>query len=112
MGSFGDLNVVWGRFTERLLAPITSPATFDFGIDANGWIIGATVTILVALVFSERNPLGIANDPQAMALDELLELLTFLVGIAAAATMWMALHNVFFLPSDPDSGAKFFLALL
>ncbi len=112
IANFGDLNVVWSRFVQRVLAPFTSPEMFDFGIDSLGWIIGATATILVALVFSGRNPLGIASEAQAMALDELLELLTFLVGIAAAATMWMALHNVFFLPSDPDSGPKFFLALL
>lgn len=112
IASFGDLNIVWSRFTERLLAPFTSPGMFDFGIDSLGWIIGATATILVALVFSGRNPLGVASESQVMALDELLELLTFLVGIAAAATMWMALHNVFFLPADPDSGPKFFLALL
>ena len=112
VASFGDLNVVWARFSERILAPFTSPETFTFGLDALGWIIGATSTILVALVFSGRNPLGMANQAQVMALDELLELLTFLVGIAAAATMWMALHNVFFLPSDPESGPKFFLGLL
>lgn len=112
VASFGDLNVVWARFSERILAPFTSPETFDFGLDALGWIIGATATILVALVFSGRNPLGMANQAQVMALDDLLELLTLLVGIAAAATMWMALHNVFFLPSDPDSGPKFFLGLL
>lgn len=112
VASFGDLNVVWARFSERILAPFTSPETFNFGIDSLGWIIGATATILVALVFSGRNPLGMANQSQVMALDELLELLTLLVGIAAAATMWMALHNVFFLPSDPDSGPKFFLGLL
>lgn len=112
VASFADLNVVWARFSERILAPFTSPETFNFGIDSLGWIIGATATILVALVFSGRNPLGVANQAQVMALDELLELLTMLVGIAAAATMWMALHNVFFLPSDPDSGPKFFLGLL
>lgn len=112
VASFGDLNVVWARFSERILAPFTSPQTFTFGIDSLGWIIGATATILVALVFSGRNPLGMANQSQVMALDELLELLTLLVGIAAAATMWMALHNVFFLPADPDSGPKFFLGLL
>ena len=112
VASFSDLNVVWARFTERILAPFTNPGLFDFGLDALGWIIGATATILVALVFSGRNPLGMANQAQVMALDELLELLTLLVGIAAAATMWMALHNVFFLPVDPDSGPKFFLALL
>lgn len=112
IASFGDLNIVWSRFTERVLAPVTSPSTFDFGIDSLGWIIGATATILVALVFSGRNPLGVERESQVMALDELLELLTFLVGIAAAATMWMALHNVFFLTSDPDSGPKFFLAML
>lgn len=77
-----------------------------------GWIIGATATILVALVFSGRNPLGMANQAQVMALDELLELLTLLVGIATAVTMWMVLHNVFFLPSDPESDPKFFLGLL
>ena len=112
ISSFGDLNVVWARFSERALAPFTNPGTFDFGIDSLGWIIGSTATILVALVFSGRNPLGMANESQVMALDELLELLTLLVGISAAATMWMALHNVVFLSSDPDSGPKFFLGML
>ena len=112
IASFGDLNMVWGRLLERLLAPFTSPGTFEFSIDALGWILGATATTLVALVFSGRSPLGMANESQVMALEELLELLTLLVGIAAAATMWMALHNVFFLPSDPDSGPKFFLGML
>lgn len=110
--SVGDLNVVWGRFVERLFSPFLSPETFTFGIDSLGWIIGSTATILIALVFSGRNPLEVANESQLMALDELLELLTFLVGIAAAATMWMAWHNVAFLPDDPDSGPKFFLGLL
>lgn len=112
VSSFGDLNVVWARFSERVLAPFTNPDIFDFSLDALGWIAGATATILVALVFSGRNPLGMANQVQVMALDELLELLTLLVGIAAAATMWMALHNVFLLPADPDSGPKFFLGML
>lgn len=112
MAQFGDLNVVWARFSERVLAPFTNPGTFNFGMDSLGWITGATATILVALVFSGRNPLGMANESQVMALDELLELLTLLVGIAAAATMWMALHNVAFLPDDPDSGPKFFLGML
>lgn len=112
IANFGDLQVVWTRFNERVMAPFTSPETFEFSIDALGWILGATATTLVALVFSGRNPLGMANESQVMALDELLELLTLLVGIAAAATMWMALHNVFFLPSDPDSGPKFFLGML
>lgn len=112
VASFGDLNVVWARFSERILAPFTNPEIFNFGLDALGWIIGATATILVALVFTGRNPMGMANQAQVMALDELLELLTFLVGIAAGATMWMALHNVFFLSADPDSGPKFFLTLL
>lgn len=110
--NFGDLNVVWTRFSERALGPFTNPETFDFSIDALGWIIGATATTLVALVFSGRNPLGMENEAQVMALDELLELLTLLVGTAAAATLWMALHNVAFLPADPDSGPKFFLAML
>ncbi|AIY02725.1 hypothetical protein ART_3126 [Arthrobacter sp. PAMC 25486] len=112
IANFGDLQVVWTRFLQRVMAPFTSPETFSFSIDALGWILGATATTLVALVFSGRNPLGMANESQVMALDELLELLTLLVGIAAAATMWMALHNVFFLPSDPDSGPKFFLGML
>ncbi|MBP2412311.1 hypothetical protein JOF48_001110 [Arthrobacter stackebrandtii] len=112
IANFGDLNVVWSRFLERVLGPFTNPGTFEFSIDALGWIIGATATTLVALVFSGRNPLGMANEAQVMALDELLELLTLLVGTAAAATMWMALHNVVFLPADPDSGPKFFLAML
>lgn len=112
VAQFGDLNVVWARFMERVLAPFTNPETFNFGIDSLGWIISATATTLVALVFSGRNPLGMANESQVMALDELLELLTLLVGIAAAATMWMALHNVAFLPDDPDSGPKFFLGML
>ncbi|MET4002185.1 hypothetical protein ABIB48_000894 [Arthrobacter sp. UYCu511] len=112
IASFGDLNMVWGRLLERLLAPFTSPGTFEFSIDALGWILGATATTLVALVFSGRSPLGMANESQVMALEELLELLTLLVGIAAAATMWMALHNVFFLPSAPDSGPEFFLGML
>lgn len=112
VSSFGDLNVVWARFSERVLAPFTTPDIFDFSLDALGWIAGATATILVALVFSGRNPLGMANQVQVMALDELLELLTLLVGIAAAATMWMALHNVFLLPADPDLGPKFFLGML
>lgn len=110
--SVGDLNVVWDRFVERLFSPFLSPETFTFGIDALGGIIGSTATVLIALVFSGRNPLEVANETQRMALDELLELLTFLVGIAAAATMWMAWHNVAFLPDDPDSGPKFFLGLL
>lgn len=112
IANFGDLNVVWSRFLERVLAPFTSPETFAFGVDALGAIIGATATTLVALVFSGRNPLGMANEAQVMALDELLELLTLLVGTSAAATMWMALHNVVLLPSDPASGPKFFLAML
>lgn len=112
LANFGDLNVLWARFSERGMAPFTNPGIFDFGIDSLGWIIGATATILVALVFSGRNPLGMANESQVRALDELLELLTLLVGSAAAATMWMALHNVVFLPSAPESGPKFFLAML
>ncbi len=112
LANVGDLKVVWARFIERILGPFTTPGTFEFSIDALGWIIGATATTLVALVFSGRNPLGMANESQVMALDELLELLTLLVGTAAAATMWMALHNVMFLPDDPDSGPKFFLAML
>lgn len=112
VAQFGDLNVLWSRFSERVLAPFTNPSKFTFSIDSLGWIISATATTLVALVFSGRNPLGMANESQVMALDELLELLTLLVGIAAAATMWMALHNVAFLTNDPDSGPKFFLGIL
>lgn len=112
IANFGDLQVVWERFMERVTGPFTNPGIFEFSIDALGWIIGATATTLVALVFSGRNPLGMANEAQVMALDELLELLTLLVGTAAAATMWMALHNVVFLPADPDSGPKFFLGML